>query len=119
MNKKILGFLLWGMLLLGVIYLIFFQDKNIGYQVSELIPNKEIGLSHLKGSIKNVSNNTCKEVKINVKFSNGSIKDNGWITVESPKKGEITSFNELFFGGTRIDNIEDYKIKITSIECYN
>ena len=95
MNKKILGFLLWGMLLLGVIYLIFFQDKNIGYQVSELIPNKEIGLSHLKGSIKNVSNNTCKEVKINVKFSNGSIKDNGWITVESPKKGEKLRFVEM------------------------
>ncbi len=94
-------------------------NKLNGYQLSELKPNIEVGLSHLKGTIKNESNNKCDKVKINVTFSSGNLKDNGWVTVKSPEIGETKSFNELFVGASNIDDIENYEIKFNSIECWD
>ena len=94
-------------------------DKNNGYQVSELTPNTDVGLSHLKGTIKNVSNDNCKKVKINVTFSSGTIVDDGWIVVDSPDIGKTTNFNESFYGAPDTDDIENYKIELKSIECWD
>lgn len=93
-------------------------SKNEGYQVSELIPNTYLDMAHLKGTLKNVSNTTCKEVQINVEFSSGTITDEGWVWIESPEKGESISFNDIFYGASEIDNIEDYQVKFKNIECW-
>lgn len=92
-------------------------NKLGGYQISELQPNIDVGLAHLKGSIKNESNNTCNELVIQVTFSNGSLKDTGYVYVKSPEIGEIKSFNEILVGASGINNIDDYKIKVDNIEC--
>ena len=102
MKKKILGFLLWGILLLGVIYLIFFQDKNIGYQFSELSYEKWDGVSkayRINGSIKNISNNICdgKELSVEIELKSGSIKDTTYIYISNPSIGEIESFEDIIF----------------------
>lgn len=94
------------------------EDKNVGYQVSELIPDSGIGIAQLKGTLRNVSNNDCAEVKINVEISSGTIKTKGYVIVDSPKQNENISFDELFFGASDIDDIENYKIKFKSIECW-
>jgi hypothetical protein len=88
------------------------------FQVSELIPNTDIGIAHLKGTLKNISNTDCDKVQINVEFSSGTIKENGWIFVEAPEKTKTVSFNEILFGASDINNIENYKIKFKNIECF-
>lgn len=92
--------------------------KDAGYEVSELIPNTEIGMAHLKGTLKNVSNNDCKMVQINVEFSSGTINEDGWVWIESPKEGESISFNEILYGASDIESIENYQIKFKNIECW-
>lgn len=108
------------LLLIAVCCMLFCgcKDKNEGYQVSELIPNTDIGIAHLKGTLKNISNIDCEKVQINVEFSSGTIKENGWIWVDTPSKTETVSFNEILYGASDIDDIENYKIKFKNIECW-
>lgn len=94
-------------------------DKYEGYQVSELTPNNGIGHAKLKGTLRNISNDNCKEVQINVEFSSGTIQDTGWIIVETPNKGESVSFNEILYGASGITDIENYEIKFKNIKCYD
>lgn len=88
------------------------------FQVSELIPNNDVGGAHLKGELKNVSNTDCDKVQINVEFSSGTINESGWVWVEAPEKSETVSFNEILYGASDIENIESYKIKFKNIECW-
>lgn len=118
MKKKILGFLLWGILLLGVIYLIFFQDKNIGYQFSELSYEKWDGVSkayRINGSIKNISNNICdgKELSVEIELKSGSIKDTTYIYISNPSIGEIESFEDIIF-----TDLTNFQIKIKEVNCW-
>mgnify|MGYP000282184006 CR=1 FL=1 len=117
MKNKIIGIILWCLLILSVILLIFFCNKNIGYEVSELKPNSYLSTAHLRGTLKNVSNEDCKEVQIIVTFSSGAIKEDGWLLIESPKPGESISFNEILYSNTDVSNIEDYNIKLKKIKC--
>ena len=95
------------------------ENSNNGYQISELIPNTYLDMAHLKGTIKNVSNNNCKEVLVQIEFSSGTIKDEGWIYIDSPKKGSSLSFNEILIGASGIEDIENYNIKLKNIKCKN
>lgn len=69
------------------------------------------------GSIKNISNEECKTVQITIEFKNGNITEEGWIFTPSPKIGEILSFDEKVLGATKINNWEDYEIKVKDISC--
>jgi len=93
-------------------------SKDAGYEVSELIPNSYLELSYIKGTLKNVSNETCDQVQINVTLSSGTINEDGWIWVESPKPGKSISFNNVLYGGSNTKNIEDYNVKLKNIECW-
>lgn len=117
MKNKIIGIVLWSLLILSVILLIFFRDKNAGYEVSELKPNSYLNIAHLKGTLKNVSNKDCKDVQIIVTFSSGTIKEEGWLLIESPELGKSISFNNVLYSDINISNIEDYNIKLKKIEC--
>lgn len=94
------------------------QNSNTEYQVSELIPSSYGGMSSLKGTLKNISNNDCKKVQINIEISSGSIKENGWIWVDSPNQSESVSFDNVIYGVSKINNIENYKIKFKNVECW-
>ena len=89
-----------------------------GFQVSELKPVNGFVHNSATGSIKNVSNSDCVHAKINIIFSNGSINEDGWISIYVPEKGEIKSFEEeTVYGATGITNWTDYKIKVKNVEC--
>lgn len=98
-------------------------NKYDGYQVSELIPNDgPFSLStsnYVEGTLKNVSNKTCKEVRINFTFSNGGIKDTGWIVVKSPEIDNYIGFNEFAYGAHDITDWKNYKVTVDSVECWD
>lgn len=93
-------------------------NKNDGYQISELVPNTYLNMAHLSGTLKNVSNNNCKEVLVEVEYVSGTLKNDGYIYLNSPKKGDTVSFNETLIGASNIENIENYKINLKNIKCY-
>lgn len=99
------------------------SGKNIGYQISNLVPTTNlIGSTHkyneVSGTLKNISNDTCAEVKVNFTFVNGNIKDTGWVVIASPEIGNYVGFNETAYGATGINNWELFKITINDVECW-
>lgn len=92
-------------------------EKNEGYEVSKLTADSSLGISHIKGTLKNISNNNCKTVQINVILSSGTITEDGWIWVDSPEIGNSISFNNILYGISNSLDIEDYDIKLKNIEC--
>lgn len=94
------------------------SDKYNGYEISELslIEKSYNATPELKGSIQNKSNNTAKKLTIRVEISSGTLKKDCFVIMDSPKVGEIISFEETLYGATGITNIENYKVTLKEIE---
>jgi len=86
-------------------------NPNSGYQLSE--PVYEEG--YIRGKLKNVSNTQCKKLWVTYEYSSGSLKEEGNILVDSPKKGETVDIEELLFLDTQ--NI-DYTFKFKGTDCF-
>ena len=92
------------------------------YQVSELEPtlfSKYYGMPQVKGTIKQIGDNSCDEVIITFEFSNGSIKDEGFTIVNNVEKNKLISFEETAYGASEIESEWlKYKLKVKNVECY-
>lgn len=88
------------------------------WKVSELSAEGEY-LPTLKGALKNVSNTDCEKVQINFVAISGDLEAEGWVWVENPEVGEINYFDDIIYSDAGdIENLEDYKLKLTNVECW-
>lgn len=105
------------LLFIAICCLILCGCENKEYEISKLKADSSLGVHNMKGTLKNISNKTCKTVQINVILSSGTITEDGWIWVDSPEIGNSISFDDILYGVSNSLNIEDYDIKLKNIEC--
>lgn len=120
MKHKILGFILWGLLLFGIVYLIFYnvQSNLNGYQFSELSYEKVNNSNrqyNIYGSIKNISNTKCngKKLSIKIELKSGSITDIEYLSISNPTKGNVKSFKDII-----VTDLTNFEIKVKEVDCW-
>lgn len=94
-------------------------DKKAGFQFSELRIEFDgyIG-SDVLGAVKNVSGKDCKTLQVNIDMVNGSLTEKSYFTLENVKNNRTHKINRPVYLEDD-ENAEDYKIKVTDVECQN